>query len=656
MTVSSKLRKGLSSGGGDAGPNVADVFSTYLYDGNGGTQTITNGIDLAGEGGLVWMKVRNNAWSRHELVNTERGSGKSLETSDAAAERGFSGLSSFNSDGFTLNNASGQVNSSGDNRYVSWTFKKAPRFFDIQEFTTTYNASPNIIPTDLECTIGMAIFKQLDSTGQGENWIVYHRGLGLNKYIRLNDTAAAISDSQSFNAVNYWDGVTLGYPMSNSSDRLVSGSTETTNWIGYFFAHDPDGENGDDGMIACGSVTLSGMTSVSLGWEAQYVLCKPTSAGNWVIFDNMRGVVTGGEDAQLRPNSYSAEVVDGERAEFNSDGFSLNGSELGNTEYIYMAIRAPMMVEPESGTEVFTTSSLIEWVIQYGSDPNMVADHRVDMGIYRRDVNETGAWISHETHSRLTGDRDLDLITNAAEVTSGRLMRWDFNKGYRPTNYQSNRWNYRSWMFKRAKGVFDVVAYTGKGGGSTIDHSLGVAPEMVISRARNNSENWNATWVDFNSTLSNDRVYIFNDTGWWNGALFSSYGDESLTASGNTVANTSKDYILYLFASLAGVSKVGSYLGNGSSLSVDCGFTNGARFVLIRAADKTGAQPDYGNFMWDSERGIVAGTEPSLRLDTITMEQHDDSIDPLSSGFIVNQTSNTNVNNSGINYVFLAIA
>jgi hypothetical protein len=34
---------------------VEDVFSTYLYTGNGSTQTITNGIDLSGEGGLVWM-------------------------------------------------------------------------------------------------------------------------------------------------------------------------------------------------------------------------------------------------------------------------------------------------------------------------------------------------------------------------------------------------------------------------------------------------------------------------------------------------------------------------------------------------------------------------------------------------------------------------
>ena len=41
-----------SAGGTSSTPiYVEDVFSTYLYTGNGSTQTITNGIDLAGKGG-----------------------------------------------------------------------------------------------------------------------------------------------------------------------------------------------------------------------------------------------------------------------------------------------------------------------------------------------------------------------------------------------------------------------------------------------------------------------------------------------------------------------------------------------------------------------------------------------------------------------------
>jgi hypothetical protein len=41
---------------GDENLYIEDVFSTYLYTGNGSTQTITNDIDLDGEGGLVWGK------------------------------------------------------------------------------------------------------------------------------------------------------------------------------------------------------------------------------------------------------------------------------------------------------------------------------------------------------------------------------------------------------------------------------------------------------------------------------------------------------------------------------------------------------------------------------------------------------------------------
>ena len=51
-------KKLLQAAAGSAGGDplyVEDVFSTYLYDGNGSTQTITNGIDLDGEGGLVWL-------------------------------------------------------------------------------------------------------------------------------------------------------------------------------------------------------------------------------------------------------------------------------------------------------------------------------------------------------------------------------------------------------------------------------------------------------------------------------------------------------------------------------------------------------------------------------------------------------------------------
>jgi hypothetical protein len=112
-------------------------------------------------------------------------------------------------------------------------------------------------------------------------------------------------------------------------------------------------------------------------------------------------------------------------------------------------------------------------------------------------------------------------------------------------------------------------------------------------------------------------------------------------------------YIAYLFATLAGISKVGSYTGDGTTGKViDCGFTTGARFILIKRTDSTG---DW--YVWDSGRGIVAGNDPHLSLNTITAEvTTDDSVDPDSSGFIVNQNATTNINVTSATYIFLAFA
>ena len=74
-----------SAGAGGDPVYVDDVFSTTLYDGTGSAQTITNGIDLSGEGGLVWFKSRGNG-NGWRMVDTERGATKALESYDGTAE------------------------------------------------------------------------------------------------------------------------------------------------------------------------------------------------------------------------------------------------------------------------------------------------------------------------------------------------------------------------------------------------------------------------------------------------------------------------------------------------------------------------------------------------------------------------------------------
>lgn len=108
-----------------------------------------------------------------------------------------------------------------------------------------------------------------------------------------------------------------------------------------------------------------------------------------------------------------------------------------------------------------------------------------------------------------------------------------------------------------------------------------------------------------------------------------------------------------LFGSKPGVSKVGSYQGNGVNQNIDCGFPSAARFVMIKKWNAVGNW-----FVWDSARGVNVGTnDPFLVMNTSAAEVGtDNAIEPLSTGFIVKQTAATDINASGAEYVYLAIA
>jgi len=100
------------------------------------------------------------------------------------------------------------------------------------------------------------------------------------------------------------------------------------------------------------------------------------------------------------------------------------------------------------------------------------------------------------------------------------------------------------------------------------------------------------------------------------------------------------------------VSKCFSFTGNGTSQTINCGFTAGAKFVLIKRTDST------GNWLVaDTARGIVSGNDPLLYLNSTAAEVTTlDWIDPDNSGFIVNQESTANANVNNATYIGLAIA
>ena len=229
----------MTSGGKKDPVYLDDVFSTYLYYGNcpdnnlNTTQTITNGIDLAGEGGLVWLKHRTGLLGSapHALVDTERGANKTIYSNSTQAEDAYDDVNAFYSNGFQLK---GQGNAGCSNygqgstttaKYASWSWRKQKGFFDIVTYTGNGTAG-RTVSHSLGCEPGMIIIKNLDST---EDWRVYHRSLGGTHNLVLNSTAASAATSSVFNQT---DPTASVFTVGTSDATNKNGD----NFVAYIFA------------------------------------------------------------------------------------------------------------------------------------------------------------------------------------------------------------------------------------------------------------------------------------------------------------------------------------------------------------------------------------------------------------------------------------
>ena len=95
-----------AAGGGAETVYLDDVYSTYLYKGTNGANTINNGLDISGEGGLVWVKNRTNA-RNSMLLDTVRGVNQEIATQSTSTQNNNTGLNqTFTSTGFTFNTTS----------------------------------------------------------------------------------------------------------------------------------------------------------------------------------------------------------------------------------------------------------------------------------------------------------------------------------------------------------------------------------------------------------------------------------------------------------------------------------------------------------------------------------------------------------------------
>jgi len=655
----------LANPAGDEKLYVEDVFSTHLYSGTSAPQTISNGIDLSTKGGLVWIKSRAGTatagYDKHLLFDTVRGNTVSVSTNNTAPnEVGWSNLFiRFQATGFdTGTGTSGDqqyLNKSGVT-YASWTFREAPKFLDIVTYTgdgaTLYNRWVN---HSLGTVPGMVIVKCTSTTSNWGTWC------------RLNDTTVTYNMYFNTTAASAAS-LTLSAHMTATSFRPPEGfNVNGATYVAYLFAHDTTA----DGIVQCGSYTGNGSATgpiISLGWQPQYVLIKSSSnALNWHIVDVMRGMTVDQGSTLLYPNLTNADgVAPGISITPTPTGFQVNTvSTSVNTSgatYIYMAIRSGPMRVPTDATKVFEVVSRLG----NATDPTVVGSSVLtDMALIKNVTSTTTSTIAVD---RLRGTPYLLTTGQAAENTTitnvVNTTAWATMTGVRLAGGAANTNNltngtsinsYVNYLFRRAPVFFDVVCYTGTGSARTVSHNLGVNPELMIVKSRSDgTRNWSvyeaglgtAFYLNLNDTSSKNST----STTYWNSTsptstVFSLGAGLAVNASGAT-------YVAYLFASCPGVSKVGSYTGTGTTLQINCGFTNGARFVLIKRTDSTG---DW--YVWDSARGIIAGNDPYLLLNSTAAEvTNTDYVDAYSAGFELSSTAPAALNANGGTYIFLAIA
>lgn len=379
---------------------------------------------------MVWYKDRTTISTHHWLVDTVRGSNSfictDLTNSTQTGDSTF--LSSFNSNGFSIGNST--ILNPNNDTFVSWTFRKAPKFFTQMSVTHTSGTADTVDLSTLG-QVGMVVMKQ---TNGASNWFTWHRSLTTGNLLYLNTTAAQTADT------------TLSV---TGTTLTVASTTPTGTYIVYAWAHDPDTSGG---IIQAGSFTTDGggNASVNLGWEPQWLLIKrldATSGGNWQMTDVNRGwSLTYGPSVQPNTSAIESNVF-GTSVQPTATGINFISYPTTSANFIYLAIRRPNKPVTDP-TKVYnaiarTGTDSVTNVIGVGFSPDLL-------------INKSRIAVAGSMFDRLRGLAGFDPHNTPGEVISPSgydLTGWGMDGVLAGTtaNFNFNRPTTEAdWFFRRA--------------------------------------------------------------------------------------------------------------------------------------------------------------------------------------------------------------
>jgi hypothetical protein len=324
-----------------------DFFNTKLYQGNGSTQTLT-GIGFNAD--LIWLKNRTDSSTSHVLTDSVRTNPKYLKSNAADSEGTYTFVSNRGSDGYDV--ASHSWSGASSKNYVAWNWLAGGTASSNTDGSITSSVSANTTAgfsvvsytgTGANATIGhgidtpkMIIVKNRD---QSDAWYVYHSSLGGTKFLSLNDTGSAGTNSTIWNNTDPTSSV-----FSVGTNNVSNTSGEK--YIAYLFA-----ENASK-LFKIGSYVGNGSSNgrfIHTGGNVVWVMIKNTEGtDNWNIYDNKRlGYNT--NYSFLSPNLQNAENTTTSTANLDllSSGFKIKSStghlNTSGDKYIYMAIQQPIV-------------------------------------------------------------------------------------------------------------------------------------------------------------------------------------------------------------------------------------------------------------------------------------------------------------------------
>ena len=326
-------------------------FQTKLYTGNGGTLAVTLDGSENMQPDFVWLKDRDGT-NGHFLYDSARTATKELNSETVQAEQTKSGgLTAFDSNGFTLGDYSG-TNGNTVN-HVAWNWKAGTSFTNDASSTSIGDIdSAGRVSTDAGISLctwtgngsnsqtvkhGLSTAPELiilKARGQGTyGWVTYDAINGAGKYLTLNNTHGAVSDTGMWSNTAPTSSV---FSLSNGGNTVATNPNTITMMAWCFHSV--------KGYSKIGSYTGNGNADgsyIHLGFRPAWVMVKRTdSADYWYMFDNKRDVDNVIE-GKLEANTADAEYTSVDWLDFTASGFKWRytggGVNASGGSFIYMA-------------------------------------------------------------------------------------------------------------------------------------------------------------------------------------------------------------------------------------------------------------------------------------------------------------------------------